>query len=87
MKQKDALTDLVEHAQETTPIEGQRTPKGDVQVTNADGDLITLGQKKPQNIPKENKGIPLELMELVSATKRAVEKAFDRAIERMRKHE
>ncbi|NBV76627.1 hypothetical protein EBR66_00445 [bacterium] len=85
-KRKDNLTDLTERLP-NVDVSAPPAPSVDQQVVNPYGEIVTLGNKKPENPAKEIKGIPLELMELVNATKRAVEKAFDRAIERLQKHE
>ncbi|MDR3548541.1 MAG: hypothetical protein P4M11_09820 [Candidatus Pacebacteria bacterium] len=63
MKRKDALTDLVEHAQDTAPVQPVTQPSDDRQVVNQQGETITLGQKPTAHSVVPNKGILLELSE------------------------
>jgi hypothetical protein len=87
MKRKDALTDLVEHMQETEPVEVEKPPSGERQVVNEQGETITLGQKPPSKVDIFNKMIPLELpsdglerlrASLSSAFKKEVDKNFQK---------
>jgi hypothetical protein len=61
MKRKDALTDLVEHAQGAASAEPVASSSDDRQVVNQQGETITLGQKPTSNVVVPNKAIPLEL--------------------------
>ena len=83
MKRKDALTDLVEHAQEAKPVEPAATTSNDRQVVNQQGETITLGQKPTPHITIPNKGIPLELSEERKETAKAKTRSIaEEAVER-----
>jgi hypothetical protein len=64
MKRKDALTDIVEHAQDAEFTEPMLSISGERQVVNAQGEIITLGQKPPINVAASNKAVSLELSEV-----------------------
>ncbi len=87
MKRKDALTDLVEHMQETEPVEVASPSSGERQVVNEQGETITLGQKPPSKVEIFNKMIPLELSSdglegvrasLSAAFKKEIDKFFQK---------
>src|SRR3989344_3619621 len=61
MKRKDALTDLVEHAEDAKPSEPITSPSGDRQVVNEQGETITLGYDRSKKVRFFNKGKSLEL--------------------------
>lgn len=84
MKRKDALTDLVEHAQSTPAPEPS---SGDRQVVNSAGETITLGQKPTKTAAMDNKGVSLELERLVEITRAALEKALENMSNRLKKRE
>lgn len=70
MKRKDALTDLVEHVQETAPATPVSSSSGDRQVVNQQGETITLGQKPTESIVAPNKGVSLKLSEKQGSTEK-----------------
>lgn len=78
MKRKDALTDLVEHAQDREPSAPQSPSLEDGQVVNSEGEVITLGYGKGTKVRILHKGkyleLPLEVIE------RIVRQAVDRAL-------
>jgi hypothetical protein len=87
MKRKDALTDLVEHAQSTPASTPPPQPSDDRTVVNNAGETITLGQKPSKTSAIPNKGVLLELSEserasFLAAIRTSVIEAFDRFIER-----
>jgi len=87
MKRKDALTDLVEHAQSTPTPTPPPQPQDDRTVVNNAGETITLGQKPTTTTTIPNKGVLLELSEservsFLAAIRTSVIEAFDRFIER-----
>lgn len=84
MKRKDALTDLVEHAQSNPAPEPS---SGDRQVVNNAGETITLGQKPTKTTAMDNKGVSLELERLVEITRSALEKALENMSNRRKKRE
>ncbi len=84
MKQKDALTDLVEHAQDAKPPDTPPASSDDRQVANTAGEIITLGQ---QPASASNKSVSLELQQIVEMVRRALEKAIENARARLKKRE
>lgn len=87
MKRKDALTDLVEHAQGTPTPEPSSTSSNDRQVVNSAGETITLGQKPTKTTAMDNKSVSLELERLVEITRAALEKALENMSNRLKKRE
>lgn len=74
MERKDALTDIVEHADGAESSKPLMSAAGDRQVTNQQGEIITLGQNAD---PSGNKGIPLELWASIEcAIVDGIERAF-----------
>lgn len=84
MKRKDALTDLVENVQGTTQTQTPLQPSGDREVVNQAGETITLGQGEAKNTALSNKGNVIELYKIQEVVTRALEKAFDKALARLR---
>lgn len=84
MKQKDALTDLVEHVQGTTQSQAPQTAAENREVVNVAGETITLGQSGSKNTAMSNKGNVIELYRIREIVTSALEKAFDKAMARLR---
>lgn len=87
MKQKDALTDIVEHVQGNNPPQAPQTPTPNREVVNNAGETITLGQENSKTAAMNNKGNVIELQKIQEIVTSALEKAFDRAIARFKKRE
>ncbi len=84
MKNKDALTDLVEHSQDATVPESSTEPSDDRKVVNSSGETVTLGQKPTRDASFSNKSNPLELNVLQETITRALEKAFENVRSRIK---
>jgi hypothetical protein len=78
MKRKDALTDLVEHAQDAKPAEPQTSASGNREVAGANGEVVTLGLEKDKQVRIHDKGKYLELS--VGALQRIVQKEIEKAL-------
>ena len=79
MKQKDNLTDVVEHLPKV-PTSSSPQSNNSQQVLNPMGELITLGQNNAETLPKNIQGSSIELP--VEQIKQAITAAFDNFSER-----